>query len=175
MSGSNGAVLTNPVIFHRSDGFELSYNGSGITTNSWSPAAGVDLSARFASKLFGGAPGGMASVWMDFMNTGAATSTATQLVLTLPDGLSYASDNSGIAPVVAGNTVTWALPDMPFGAESGFQVWVYIAAARPRARSTPSAWHRSGADTNPADNSDSAQAWVALPPTCSANFHEVPK
>ena len=164
VSGSNGAVLTNPVIFHRSDGFELSYNGSGITTNSWSPAAGVDLSARFASKLFGGAPGGMASVWMDFMNTGAATSTATQLVLTLPDGLSYASDNSGIAPVVAGNTVTWALPDMPFGAESGFQVWVYIdgSAAAGTLYPISLAISSGSADANPADNSDSAQVLAGL-------------
>ena len=164
MSGSNGAVLTNPVIFHRSDRFELSLTGSGITTNSWSPAAGVDLSARFASKLFGGAPGGMASVWMDFMNTGATTSTATQLVLTLPDGLSYASDNSGIAPVVVGNTVTWALPDMPFGAESGFQVWVYIdgSAAAGTLYPISLAISSSSADANPADNSDSAQVLAGL-------------
>jgi len=164
VSGSNGAVLTNPVIFHRSDRFELSLTGSGITTNSWSPAAGVDLSARFASELFGGAPGGTASVWMDFMNTGAATSTATQLVLTLPDGLSYASDSSGVVPVVAGNTVTWALPDMPFGAESGFQVWVYIdgSAAAGTLYPISLAISSSSADANPADNSDSAQVLAGL-------------
>ena len=164
VSGSNGAVLTNPVIFHRSDRFELSYTGSGITTNSWSPAAGVDLSARCASELFGGAPGGMASVWMDFMNTGATTSTATQLVLTLPDGLSYASDSSGVVPVVVGNTVTWALPDMPFGAESGFQVWVYIDSGAAAGTLYPIslAISSSSPDANPADNSDSAQVLAGL-------------
>ena len=164
VSGSNGAVLTNPVIFHRSDDFELSYNGSSITTNSWSPAAGVDLSARFTSELFGGSPGGTATVWMDFMNTGAATSAATQLVLTLPDGLSYASDSSGIAPVIVGNTVTWALPDMPFGAESGFQVWVYIDGGAAAGTLYPISLEISSGspDANPADNLDSAQVLAGL-------------
>lgn len=164
VSGSNGAVLTNPVIFHRSDRFDLSYNGSGITTNSWSPAAGVDLSARFASTLFGGAPGGTASVWMDFMNTGAATSTATQLVLTLPDGLSYAADNSGITPDIVGNTVTWDLPDIPFGEGDGFQVWVYIdgSAAAGTLYPISLAISSGSPDANPADNSDSAQVLAGL-------------
>jgi hypothetical protein len=164
VSGSNGAVLTNPVIFHRSDRFELSYNGSGITTNSWSPAAGVDLSARFTSELFGGTPGGMASLWLDFMNIGAATSSATQLVLTLPDGLSYASDSSGLVPVVVGNTVSWALPDMPYGAESGFQVWVYIDGGAAAGTLFPVSLEISSgsADANPADNTDSAQVLAGL-------------
>jgi len=164
VSGSNGAVLTNPVIFHRSERFEVSRSGSGSTTNSWSPAAGVDLSARFTSELFGGTPGGMASLWLDFMNIGASTSSATQLVLTLPDGLSYASDSSGLVPVVVGNTVSWALPDMPYGAESGFQVWVYIDGGAAAGTLFPVSLEISSgsADANPADNTDSAQVLAGL-------------
>lgn len=164
VSGSNGAVLTNPVIFHRSDRFELSYNGSSATTNSWSPAAGVDLAIHFTSELFGGAPGGMASVWLDFMNTGATTSAATQLVLTLPDGLSYAADSSGVTPDIVGSTVTWDLPDMPFGAESGFQVWVYIDGSAVAGTLYPIslAISSGSTDANPADNADSAQVLAGL-------------
>ncbi len=164
VSGTNGAVLTNPVIFNRSDGFELSYNGSSITTNSWSPAAGVDLATHFTSELFGGAPGGMASVWLDFMNTGATTSAATQLVLTLPDGLSYASDSSGITPDIVGNTVTWDLPDIPFGEGDGFQVWVYIDGSAVAGTLYPIslAISSGSTDANPADNADSAQVLAGL-------------
>jgi len=164
VAGSNGAVLTNPVIFHRSDWFDLSHNGSGATTNSWLPAAGVDLATHFTSELFGGEPGGMASVWLDFMNTGATTSAATQLVLTLPDGLSYAADSSGIAPVIIGNTVTWNLPDIPFGEGDGFQVWVDIDGTAVVGTLFPIslAISSSSTDANPADNTDSAQVLAGL-------------
>ena len=164
VAGSNGAVLSGPVIFHRSNQFELSSNGSSATTNSWSPAAGVDLSARFSSELFGGAPGGMASVWMDFMNTGAVASAATQLVLTLPDGLSYAADSSGITPEIVGNTVTWDLPDIPLGEGDGFQVWVYIDGSAVAGTLYPIslAISSGSADANPADNTDSAQVLAGL-------------
>ncbi len=164
VAGSNGVVLSGPVIFHRSDSFELSSTGSGATTNSWSPSAGVDLATHFTSELFGGAPGGMASVWLDFMSTGVTTSTATQLVLTLPVGLSYAADSSGITPVIVGNTVTWYLPDIPFGEGDGFQVWVNIDGNAVVGTLFPIslAISSGSTDANPADNTDSAQVLAGL-------------
>lgn len=165
VSGTNGAVLSGPVIFHRSDAFELSSNGSGITTNSWSPAAGVDLSASFSSDLFGGEPGGVAPVLLKYANTGAVSSTSTQLVLTLPAGLNYAGDTSGITPVVVGNTITWALPNLAFTEGGAFQVYLTIESGAAIGTLYPIGLEISsaGVDANPADNSDSAQVFAGLP------------
>ena len=165
VSGTNGAVLTNPVIFHRSQSFELSYNGSGITTNSWSPSTGVDLSASFSSDLFGGEPGGVVPVSLKYANTGVVSSTSTQLVLTLPAGLNYAGDTSGITPVAVGNTITWALPNLAFTEGDTFQVYLTIESGTAIGTMYPISLEISsaGVDANPADNSDSAQVFAGLP------------
>lgn len=163
--GTNGAVLTNPVIFHRSHAFELSRNGSGITTNSWSPATGVDLLASFSSDLFGGEPGGVAPVLLKYANTGTVSSTSTNLVLTLPAGLNYVGDTSGITPVAVGNTITWALPNLAFTEGDAFQVYLTIESGAAIGTLYPIGLEISsaGVDANPADNSDSAQVFAGLP------------
>ncbi|HOT26081.1 MAG TPA: hypothetical protein PLF02_06575 [Anaerolineaceae bacterium] len=164
VSGTNGAVLTNPVIFHRSDEINLSQNGSGATTNSWSPAAGIDLVGAFSSGLYGGAPGGLAMLTLQYSNIGAGTAEFPELTLTLPAGLTYVGDSSGITPDLVGNTVVWQLAELAYGSASEFTVYLAVDGAVP----VPSFLDLSlelsseNMDANPADNLDTAQVLVGL-------------
>lgn len=164
VSGSNGAVLTNPVIFHRSEDLRLSQSGSGATTNSWSPAAGIDLVGAFSSGLYGGAPGGLAMLTLQYSNIGAGTAEFPELTLTLPTGLTYSGDTSGITPDLVGNTVVWQLSQLAFGSAGDFSVYLAVDGAVP----VPSfldlslALSSESMDANPADNVDTAQVLVGL-------------
>jgi len=164
VAGSNGALLSGPVIFHRSDELRLSQSGSGATTNSWSPAAGIDLVGAFSSGLYGGAPGGLATLTLQYSNIGAGTAEFPELTLTLPAGLTYAGDTSGITPDPWEDTVTWQLPELPYGSAGEFTVYLAVDGAVP----VPSFLDLSlelsseNMDANPADNLDTAQVLVGL-------------
>ena len=162
VAGSNGALLSGPVIFHRADELRLSYNGSGVTTNSWSPAAGIDLVGAFSSGLYGGAPGGLAMLTLQYSNIGAGTAESPELTLTLPAGLTYVGDTSGVTPDLVDSTVVWQLPEMAFGSSEDFVVYLAVDGATP----VPSFFDVSleltseGVDVNPEDNTDTAQVMV---------------
>ncbi len=164
VQGTNGALLTVPVISHNSDWFGLSYTDSGITTNSWSPAVGVDLVGAFSSGLYGAAPGGVATMKVKYSNIGAGTAEFPELTMTLPAGLTYVGDSSGITPDVAGSTVVWQLPELAFASSEDFVVYLAVDGATP----VPSFFDVSlqlsseSADANPADNLDTAQVMVGL-------------
>ncbi len=164
VSGSNGALLSGPVIFHRSEDLRLSQSDSGATTNSWSPAAGIDLVGAFSSGLYGGAPGGLAMLTLQYSNIGAGTAEFPELTLTLPAGLTYSGDTSGITPDLVGNTVVWQLSQLAFGSAGDFSVYLAVDGAVP----VPSFLDLSlelsseNMDANPADNLDTAQVLVGL-------------
>ena len=61
-------------------------------------------------------------------NTGSFTATGVVLTDTLPDGLSYASDDAGRPPVQPiGDTLVWTLDDMPPAAAHSFQLTATVA------------------------------------------------
>jgi len=164
VQGSNGVLLSGPVIFQQSDWFGLSYTGSSLTTNSWSPAAGIDLIGEFSSNMFGAAPGGTAMLQLWNSNVGTDTAEFPELTLTLPAGLTYVGDTSGITPDVVGSTVIWQLPEMSYGSSEDFVVYLAVDPAAP----VPSFFDVSleltseGADINPANNTDTTQVLVGL-------------
>lgn len=165
VQGINGALLSGPVIFqHTSDWFGLSYNGSSLTTNSWSPTSGVDLVGSFASELFGAGPGGVATLKLQYSNIGLETAEFPELTLTLPVGLVWDGDTSGSTPDLIGNTVVWQLPELEFGSSGEFTVYLAVDDAIP----IPSfldlslTLNSEGTDANPSDNADTARVMVGL-------------
>ena len=164
VQGTNGAPLSGPVIFQHSDWLSLSYTGSSITTNSWSPAVGIDLIGEFSSNLFGAAPGGNAMLQLWNSNVGTDTAEFPELTLTLPAGLTYVGDTSGVTPDLVGSTVVWQLPELAYGSSEDFVVYLAVDGATP----VPSFFDVSleltseGADVNPANNTDTTQVLVGL-------------
>jgi len=162
--GSNGALLSGPVIFQQSDWLGMSRNGSSLTTNSWSPTVGVDLVGTFSSGLYGAAPGGIAMLQLRNSNVGTNTAEFPELTLTLPAELTYVSDTSGVTPDLIGSTVVWQLPELAFGSSEDFVVYLAVSAAAP----IPSfidvslVLSSEGVDNNPADNTDTTQVLVGL-------------
>lgn len=164
VQGSNGALLSGPVIFKRSDSLGLSYNGSSLTTNSWSPSVGIDLVGSFSSGLFGSAPGGVAVLKLQYNNIGIGTAESPKLTLTLPTGLTWGGDTSGITPALIGNTVVWQLPELGFGSSGEFNVYLAVdnAISVPSFLDLSLSLSSEGTDANPSDNFDTAQVMVGL-------------
>ncbi|MEL7627345.1 MAG: hypothetical protein AAGU15_10885 [Anaerolineaceae bacterium] len=165
VQGTNGALLSGPVISQHTDAqFSVSFTGSGLTTNTWSPTVGIDLIGQFSSNLFGAAPGGTAMLQLWNSNVGTDTAEFPELTLTLPAGLTYDGDTSGITPDMVGSTVVWQLPQMAYGSSEDFVVYLAVDGATP----VPSFFDVSlelsseGVDVNPADNTDTAQVMVGL-------------
>jgi len=124
---STGTVLSGPVIFDTFEyGASINTDGYAITTNSWTPTAEVDAMAAFQAPLYGGAPGGLAGVQLSYANQGLTTATGVELKITLPAGLTYSYDTSGITPTIVGDTVTWDLPDLNFGDVGHFSVYLAV-------------------------------------------------
>jgi len=165
--GSNGALLSGPVIFHRNDNFvNIGYNGhNSITTNSWQPVSGVDLTASFGSNLYGGQPGETITVGINYANNGITVSNATELSLSLPAGISYIGDNSGITPDIQGNKIVWNLPGLGFGDNGGFQVRLALESEAEFGDRYPISLkiESSETDVNPADNNDNSEIFAGQP------------
>ncbi|MFZ3069521.1 MAG: hypothetical protein WA110_00140 [Anaerolineaceae bacterium] len=163
--GSNGALLSGPVVFnHFGDGMNINYDGYSTTTNSWQPDEGLDLMTEFSGPLYGAVPGGLAGLRVHYLNQGLTTGTNPVLSLTLADGLSYIYDTSGLTPSVVGNTITWHLPDLAFSDAGNFIVYVSVPSEAPISTlyDVNLSIASNESDVNPADNVDTAQVMAAV-------------
>ena len=128
--GSSGELLTEPMIFYRSQAespyVETNYDGYGNTSYSWTPPADVDGAVAFGSPVVGAPPGQNAVLHLEASNYGLSMATGVELMATLDSALTYVGDNSGITPVVSGDDVTWSLPDMAFFDILEFQLTVQV-------------------------------------------------
>jgi len=99
---------------------------------------------------------------LQYSNIGAGTAESPELTLTLPAGLTYVGDTSGVTPDLVDSTVVWQLPEMAFGSSEDFVVYLAVDGATP----VPSFFDVSleltseGVDVNPEDNTDTAQVMV---------------
>jgi len=124
---ASGTLLSGPVIFNYfENGASINYEGQSITTNTWQPNSGLDVFSEFSSPLYGAAPGGAATIQVDYANQGLTTAANPSLTLTLAEGLTYSYDTSGLTPTVFSNTVTWDLPDLAFADGESFMVYVSV-------------------------------------------------
>jgi len=148
--GSNGSVLTQPMIFRTSQAatplITTSYAGYGNTSYSSSLPVGVDnwiqvgnavapwtgtasLGSQRQLGNIARPSAGTSSIPIQRGNHGLTTATSVVLTTTLPVGLTYNSDTSGSTPSVNGTTVTWNLPDMGFLSDSEFNLIVNVPNA----------------------------------------------
>ena len=97
---------------------------ASITANTGAPASStatvdvIDDPVIFLAKTVNVSTanvGDQVTFRIDFQNVGGAPLTGITLTDVLPDGLVAVSASDG--GVVAGDTVTWSLPDLPAGAE----------------------------------------------------------
>ena len=166
VSGSDGALLSGPYISHFFDSIPDSLMFSceqSVTTNSWQPAPGTDLFSEFSADLYGAEPGGAAILHLSYGNQALTTATNPQLTLTLPDGLSYAGDTSGIVPIISGNTVTWNLPNLEFADVGDFTVYVSVPAEDPIGTiyEISQSLTFAGEDIDPSNDSENVEVMVA--------------
>jgi len=164
VNGSNGALLSGPFISHYyEEGINTNYDGQITTTNSWQPVSGTDLFSEFSAELYGAEPGGIAILHLSYGNQALTTATNPQLTLTLPDGLSYAGDTSGIVPIISGNTVTWNLPNLEFADVGDFTVDASVPAEDPIGTiyEISQSLTFAGEDIDPTNNSDNTKVMIA--------------
>jgi hypothetical protein len=100
-------------------GPDLTFNGPITTTDAFVVKVSVLDTAELAAyvrapALVGAPPAGGGAIPIQYGNNGETTATSVMLTATLGSGLAYLSDTSGYTPTLAGNTITWLLPNMPF-------------------------------------------------------------
>ena len=126
----NGNILTDPMIFCTSQATEpgilTNYYGYGNTSYSWTSPSDVDGVAAFSAPLFGGPPGGNATLGVRYANHGATTATGVVLTASLDSNLTYVGDTSGIVPTVNGNDLVWSLPDLEFLDSYDFSLYLQV-------------------------------------------------
>ncbi|MDZ7379331.1 MAG: DUF11 domain-containing protein, partial [candidate division KSB1 bacterium] len=158
----DGAVITPPMIFRASQAtspyIETSFEGYGNTSYRWTPPAGVDAFIRAASPV-SGTVGGYVAIPVTYGNVGGQVAGNVQLVATLPTGLTYDYDTSGVTPTVTGNQVRWSLPNLSVLARPEFVLYLRVAGDVPLgARLAVSlSLTTAGPETNPADNNANAE------------------
>lgn len=74
-------------------------------------------------------PGEDFGYFVSYGDQGAAAAANAILTDTLPTGVVYVSDNSGITPHISGNLVAWNLGGVNSGASYGFDLTVHIASS----------------------------------------------
>jgi ELWxxDGT repeat protein len=74
---------------------------------------GVDTDAAAPATSFVPAHG-QGFIQINYANRGSQPATSVMLMVTLPDSLTYAGDDTGVTPTQIGNTLTWHLPDAGF-------------------------------------------------------------
>jgi hypothetical protein len=164
----NGGILTQPMIFRTSQAstplIETSYVGYGNTSYSSPIATGVDTAIWPDSSLAGGAPGGAAPIGVNYTNYGQTTATGVEMTATLGTGLTYLGDTSGFSPLIAGNLITWNLPDISFLDKRQFALYVGVpGTATIGTRYTVElALTANETDTNPSDNTANLEVMAAL-------------
>lgn len=162
----NGSVTTSPMKIYTSEAATpsllISYEGYGNTSFSWTPAEGVDGDVSPGATLVGGAAGGGAGIDIRYANYGATTATGVVLTATLPLSVTYASDSLGLTPTIAGNTVTWHLPDMSLLDQGRFTLWVNLPAVELGTRYTVTlSWHAGNGEADPVNNTANVEIMVA--------------
>lgn len=166
---SAGVVLTLPMIFRTSQAvspyIETSFEGYGNTSYRWTPPAGVDAFISAASPL-SGTVGGYAVIPITYGNRGSQVAGNVQIEATLPSGLTYELDTTGVSPTLTGNRVRWSLPDLPVLAQPQFVLYLRVAGdVPPGARlSVPFRLTTTGTETNPADNGITVEVVASAAP-----------
>jgi hypothetical protein len=165
---SDGDVATPAMIFHTSRAIPpnllTSYHGYGSTSYSWMAPAGVDGYVTAAAS--GSASiGGYGKVIIAYGNNGAQTASDVLLEATLPSGLSYDADTSGVTPTLNGQRVRWRLPNLALLGQGQLALYLRVEADTAAGANLPVAFSLTSndPDTNPADNS-AGTALVAAPP-----------
>jgi hypothetical protein len=160
--GGDGSILTQPVIFRSSrqsmDSFILTnYGGYGNTPYSWEPPEGADISLIAGGDFVGGQAGGGAIVGIKYANHSPAATSNVVITATLGISLTYMSDSSGIAPVIAGNQVVWNLPGLSFLEKRQLNLYVGVPANASPGDLFPIHLQAlcDGKDVIPSDNEDS--------------------
>jgi uncharacterized repeat protein (TIGR01451 family) len=73
-------------------------------------------------------PGQNLTLTIAYSNTGSIAAQGVRLTATLPPGLSYVRDTSGVTPTITGNQMVWALPALAANASGGFTLIASTAA-----------------------------------------------
>ena len=83
---------------------------------------------------------------------------------TLGTGLTYLRDTSGVSPLVAGNLITWNLPDLSYLDKHQFALFVGVPGADAIGTRHPFTLTvaASGTDANPSDNTANLEVMAAL-------------
>lgn len=136
---SQGQVITPPMIFkHARQSSGGTYylithqEGNGNTTYSWEPPSVVDVGLHLLQDKIHGRIGERVGLTLEYGNNGGKVATGVRLMLQLPDGLSYLSDTSGVAPQIEGSTLIWNLPALGFLDQKTFTVWLRVAQSPPQ-------------------------------------------
>lgn len=164
----NGGILTQPMIFRTSQAstsyIVTSYAGYGNTSYSSIIPSGVDTAIWPGSSLAGGAPGGSASIGVNYTNYGRTTATGVEMTATLETGLTYLGDTSGFSPTIVGNLITWDLPDISFLDKGQFVLYVGVPdTATIGTRYTVAlALTANETDTNASDNTANLEVMAAI-------------
>lgn len=166
--GDNGEPITPATIFTSSQAHDpsiiSSYDGYGNTSYRWIPPDGVDGLAGFLAPNFSSSPGDLAAVKVEAANYGATKATNVALTATLDSQLTYMGDSSGITPSIAGNQVTWNLPDLVLLDSIEFTLYVQTPDGVELGTSFPVSLELTsdGPEANPGDNTANAQVRVVV-------------
>lgn len=117
-----------------------------------------------APALSPGPAAGAAAIPISFGNLGATDAAAVVITATLHVSLTYVADTLGVAPVIAGNTLVWTLPQpLSFGDDRAFVLTVGLPDVPLDTRlSVALAVDSAGPEAFPANNQANTDAWVAL-------------
>lgn len=127
--GADGSLLTPATIFRSGEdatSITTAATGYGNTTYTYSPPAGVNGVVSVHPERVAVLPGGSPAVTVSYVNGGMAQISGAVLSATLPAGVTYLSDSSGLQPSVTGNTVSWNLPPLSFLAGHDFSLQVAL-------------------------------------------------
>ncbi len=129
-----GTASSDHATFPVTGGPDLTYNGGysdafvAKVVDFTPTTANVDAFV-VAPPYTGAPPGGIGQISIRYGNQGTTTAIGVVLTATLASGLLFLADTSGVTPTVAGNVVTWSLPDLPMASNWQFTLWVTVPDA----------------------------------------------
>src|SRR6185436_18694886 len=107
--------------------------------------------------------GGTANIPIERGNLGLSLANSLVLTATLSPGLTYTSDDAGVAPLQIGNTVVWLLPALSFSNHPNFNLRVHAPnAALGTLYSVTWTITSLGVEFDPSNNTDTALVRIAL-------------
>ncbi len=130
---NDGTVITTPRPFYTSqdDTNSVFVNQRGnIITSLYTPAEEVDLLID-SSRIVLAPLGSNATIPINFRNAGLTTATGVTITADLWWGLTYASDTSGITPVIVDDVITWTIPDLAYLEGDQFNLIVNVPGSSP--------------------------------------------